>query len=1405
MSPTSRPLALAALLCLAAPVVAATHGARFTLDPKLTRAQIDVARGPSVSVEDGAAWIRGTGGRSFEASLRTTSIGRVGNELAVTSGETAFDAGIVEIARDGVVEWFAAGERGVEHGWTIAEPPAGRGAVWIGLELRGDLSMRIAADGLSALFVDPRGAPAASYTELIAFDAGGRPLEARLESSPTGAGIRVDDEGAAYPITVDPWIGSPAWSYTGLTAGGSVGTSLRGAGDVNNDGYSDVVIGGVSVVMGGVGSVVRVFLGGPGGLSTAPAVTIPDPAGNSQFGQAVSCAGDVNGDGYDDIIVGAPGHDGAQSNLGKVYVFPGTSSGVATAPIYTWQPAGYFAGGSPSRAGHSVTYLGDLNGDGFDEFAFGVPYDNPTSGPIDNAGSVRVVFGGSFSMSTLPSQWAGVAGFGHAIVNGGNTNGEGPVELFVSAIDYDTTPGFSQAGLVMRCQLDASGAATAWDGWDVGSYNYRCGWSLGSGGDFNGDGRTDLISSEPAYSANEGRITVFGGLAPGGTFAYTTLMTALGTSAAEMAGWSVACAGDVNGDGFADMLVGAPKADVGGLDDSGRAYLYLGGASLAGSQPALTLDGTQLGGNFGFCVAAAGDVNGDGFGDFLVGEPYFDGAQVDAGRVHLVYGHSTEPSPVAWTREESSVSPSRLGASVTWVGDVNGDGYDDVAAGSPDWSGGQSGEGRVQVFAGGPTGLGASPLSSVESNVQNAHLGFSIAGVGDLDGDGYGDLAAGAVDYTNGQTAEGAVFVYRGSSSGLITTPAWILESNVAFVHFGERVAHAGDLNNDGFSDFAVGCPSCSASEPDEGTVTVYYGSPFGPLYITPQVLRGGYSGSNFGSGLAGGLRLNADGYDDLVVGAPDFSNGEPGEGIVRVYRGSAAGVLITPIQTIEGDAPNIHWGYRLAGIGDTNGDGYCDVAIGCPDCASSAPGEGEVWVYRGSAAGLVAPIAIAGGQNFGHFGAAVSGAGDVNADGYADLVVGALDFDDGGTWDTGRVNVHLGSASGIATSAAWTYVGDQFLGNVGASVSGAGDVNGDGFADLVFGAPNYDTASGADGGKVFAALGNVVGHNGDFRSGARLRPQQTRHDGSRSIALDASTHHYNQFRSYASIGGAVANTSTPAGRVKARVAFQFATQGAAFTTTTFVPFAPIDSGPTGLAPTPQFATQVIGTDPLGAKWRVRLAIDDPFLPRTPWVTVSGRASSQSFVHDPSNCDADLVVDHVEVAAGAVDLNHDLVPDDCVIAGTGYCTGQAAGACPCGNSGAAGRGCASSVSAAGAWLRATGNASVSADSVVLLATDMPNSSALYYQGTSNVNGGAGSFFGDGLRCVQSNVIRLGTKTNASGGSQYPSAGDASVSVRGALPIPGGSRYYQVWYRNSAAFCTAATFNLSNGLRIDWQP
>jgi hypothetical protein len=153
----------------------------------------------------------------------------------------------------------------------------------------------------------------------------------------------------------------------------------------------------------------------------------------------------------------------------------------------------------------------------------------------------------------------------------------------------------------------------------------------------------------------------------------------------------------------------------------------------------------------------------------------------------------------------------------------------------------------------------------------------------------------------------------------------------------------------------------------------------------------------------------------------------------------------------------------------------------------------------------------------------------------------------------------------------------------------------------------------------------------------------------------------------------------------------------------------------------------------------------------------------------------------------------------------GTCLGDGSGsACPCDNLGAPGRGCATSFGP-GALLAGSGTASVTNDSLALTVDGVSNTVVSFFQGTQASAAGAGVPFGDGLRCATGTVIRLGSKQAVANVAHHPGAGDVPLSMRGAIPPFGGTRIYQVWFRNAAAFCTSATFNWSSGLAVSWAP
>lgn len=424
--------------------------------------------------------------------------------------------------------------------------------------------------------------------------------------------------------------------------------------------------------------------------------------------------------------------------------------------------------------------------------------------------------------------------------------------------------------------------------------------------------------------------------------------TVEGNQASARFGHSVATAGDVNRDGYSDVIIGAPYYD-GGETDEGKVFVYYGSSSGLVTTPSRTLESNQAYTSFGYSVATAGDVNGDGYSDVIIGAPYYDGLRLtDEGMVYVYLGSSTGLSATpSWTKE-SSQAYSRFGYSVATADDVNKDGYSDVVVGGPYYDNGETDEGMIFVYHGSSTGLAASSSSSSEGNQASALLGFSVATAGDTNKDGYSDVIAGAPYYDNGETDEGRVYVYSGSSSGLQVVKPSLKEVNQSYARFGYSVAPAGDVNKDGYSDVIIGAPYYDNGEADEGMVHVYFGSSSGPG-TSPSIVESNQASARFGHSVAVAGDVNGDGYSDVIVGAPFYDNGEADEGKAFVYTGSASGLSSASIWSAEGNQASAGWGnlgYSVAGAGDVNGDGSTDILVGLPYHDNGQADEGEALLY---------------------------------------------------------------------------------------------------------------------------------------------------------------------------------------------------------------------------------------------------------------------------------------------------------------------------------------------------------------------------------------------------------------------------------------------------------------------------
>lgn len=411
------------------------------------------------------------------------------------------------------------------------------------------------------------------------------------------------------------------------------------------------------------------------------------------------------------------------------------------------------------------------------------------------------------------------------------------------------------------------------------------GLAVSSAGDVNADGFDDLVVGSHLYDdpdANEGVAFLYLGSAAG--VALAPEWSVEGDQAGAFLGSAVATAGDVNGDGLDDVIIGASRYDVVGADE-GRVEVYLGTSSGLEPVPHWAVDGDQEGARLGFKVATAGDVNNDGYDDVIMSARFYDAGQNDEGRAYVYLGSASGLEDVpSWTFETD-----QAGAEVQAVGtagNVNGDDYDDIVVASRRYDNGQTDEGRAWVFLGQQDGISPTPAAMLEIDVAGAEFGFSAGTAGDVNGDGLDDVVVGALHYTNGQSEEGAAFLYLGTSSGLTASPAWSFESNQVEAHLGHAAGTAGDIDNDGFADVVIGSGDFDSTRTDEGGMWVFLGSGSG-LSPTPAWKGFGWqTGGSFGWSAATAGDVNGDDLDDVIVGAYRQHNGEYEEGRAYVYLG---------------------------------------------------------------------------------------------------------------------------------------------------------------------------------------------------------------------------------------------------------------------------------------------------------------------------------------------------------------------------------------------------------------------------------------------------------------------------------------------------------------------------------------
>jgi hypothetical protein len=423
--------------------------------------------------------------------------------------------------------------------------------------------------------------------------------------------------------------------------------------------------------------------------------------------------------------------------------------------------------------------------------------------------------------------------------------------------------------------------------------------------------------------------------------AQTVFFNPAGNAPGDSFGQAVAEAGDVNGDGYADVIVGAPL-DQTSCTDNGIARVYSG---MDGSL-LFTFVGDQAFDYFSYAVGGGGDVDQDGFADLIVGGP------------QIVTG------PVGFSGYACVFSGFDGHAIYTWHGEAPAD-----------------------------------------------QFGFSVANAQDVNADGYDDLIVGAPGSDFGGKEAGAAYVYSGKDGSLLYTFRGTTGDQLGF-----SVRPALDVNRDVYSDVIVGAPYSEIGAHDGGAAFVFSGKDGSTLWT----FTGTSTKAFLGWSVAGAGDADGDNYPDLIVGAPGAGTTIAGSGQAILYSGQTG----LPLRTFNGSAPGDMYGFAVSGAADINGDRYCDIIVSAPDAPAGAH-RGHVDVISGFDGSYL--YQLDGPPGTGRFGYAVAGTGYMSRDGFADFAIGAPLIDAFGGSSGEAIFV-----SGKECRATWANYGNGWSGTLG-------------------------------------------------------------------------------------------------------------------------------------------------------------------------------------------------------------------------------------------------------------------------------------------------------------------------------------------------------------------------------------
>lgn len=806
---------------------------------------------------------------------------------------------------------------------------------------------------------------------------------------------------------------------SGSQAGSHFGNSVAFIGDINFDGFDEIAVGAANEDPEpnkfNAGRV-RIYSGATGALLR----THDGLAAHDTFGWAVSSAGgDANLDGAPDYAVSAPGSDAAFLNAGQVRLFSGATGGLiaskngeAQDDNFGWTLSG---GGRPFpsgvlrllvgapfhdsggiNAGAAYLYnanslslvrkvtgtqpnenLGialsgahDVDGNDSDDFLVGSP--GWDAGGLNNRGRI-VVYSGSSPYAALASAEGDQANWmlGTAVAMLPDYDGDGAADLAAS-----TTTDSSGVDRLYLYRVSPPNLGMISFTASFGSQGY--GRTLASAGDVTGDGRTDLLIGAPltlvAGQANAGAVHIRSH-ASGAVFLFQ------GSAANDRCGDALAGGGTVGGFSTSDFAFSLPGNDSSGTN-AGKVQIHAGTTY----QLFQTLLGPAVGDGFGSRIANIGDANGDGVPDLAIGAPR--ATKVASPTTHIAKAGSVKllSGATGGTLWETygNVEGDTLGSDVSFVGDLNQDGKDDVVVGAPRELLPVGASGFVMVLSGAHgSALFIGPLNTLSGIAPNDSFGAAVAGVGDLNLDGVPDIVGGMPRYSPllADPQRGGYRAFSGASGNLLFQAFGAEDNNL----LGFSLAALGDVTEDGRPDFAVGSIGESSSGFNAGRVYVISGAT--GLSVAAM---GGFGGDRFGYSLASAGDLDGDGKNDLVAGGPYHTQPALAQvGIVRFLRLHGSPLQITSLGQRIGTAAMDNYGFSVAGVGDVDGDLRGDVLVGArPTTAFPNTALGYADLISGSARDLL--YRLVGNTAGGLFGASGAGIGDLTSDGIPDAAIGA-------------------------------------------------------------------------------------------------------------------------------------------------------------------------------------------------------------------------------------------------------------------------------------------------------------------------------------------------------------------------------------------------------------------------------